>query len=160
MTGLTLYTVVGYIAIVAATIALPLAVWRLALSRVERQSRVLATVAAAGAPLVWLSLGIGLVASRGALFDPSVFLALSFAVGLWAGAVIGHWGAVLLPLALLPPTVLGDALREQLTTASGLTDPAPPVTILVALLVVPALALAVSGGVAWRRLRERPGLDS
>jgi len=100
--GLSLYSAVGFVAAVAAAVALSLAVWRLALSAVGRRGRVLATGAAAGAPLLWLGLGTGLVASKGRLYDPTLFLALSFAVGFGAGAIIGRWGATLLPLWLLP----------------------------------------------------------
>lgn len=159
MIELTLYSAVGYVVIVAATVALSVAVWRLALSGVGRRGRVITTVAAAGAPLIWIGLGTSLVASEGRLYEPSVFLAVGFAVGVWTGTVIGRWEAVLLPLWVLLATVLFDAVREQPTTASGLVDPAPPLTIPAALLVVPALGLAVAGGVSWRRLGRRRRLD-
>jgi hypothetical protein len=121
--------------------------------RATRSRRASVTVAAL-AVLAWLGLTIAFVASKTQLLTPEEFTVAAALVGLVTGIAIGRWGAVLLPLTLLPPTLVFDVVRRALATGAERYDPRPPLTLYLVIVFVLPTCLAVAGGVALRKLSE------
>ncbi len=121
--------------------------------RATRSRRASVTVAAL-AVLAWLGLTIAFVASKTQLLTPEEFTVAAALVGLVTGIAIGRWGAVLLPLTLLPPTLVFDVVRRALATGAERYDPRPPLTLYLVIVFVVPTGLAIAGGVALRKLSE------
>jgi len=121
--------------------------------RATRSRRASVTVAAL-AVLAWVGLTIAFVAGKPQVLGDGEFVTVAALVGLVTGIAIGRWGAVLLPLTLLPPTLVFDVVRRALATGAERYDPRPPLTLYLVIVFVLPTCLAVAGGVALRKLSE------
>ena len=104
--------------------------------------------------LAWVGLTIAFVAGKPQVLGDGEFVTVAALVGLVTGIAIGRWGAVLLPLTLLPPTLVFDVVRRALATGAERYDPRPPLTLYLVIVFVLPTCLAVAGGVALRKLSE------
>jgi hypothetical protein len=104
--------------------------------------------------LAWLGLTIALVAGKAQLVSPEEFTVVAVLVGLVAGIAIGRWGAIWLPVTLLPPSLVFDVVRRAFASGVERYDPRPPLTLALVIVFVLPTCLAIAGGVALRKLSE------
>ena len=124
--------------------------WRAALQGLGEP----AVTVAALAVLAWLGLTIAAVAGKGRLVGDGEFTVVAGVVGLIAGIAIGRWGAIWLPVTLLPPSLVFDVVRRAFASGVERYDPRPPLTLALMIVFVLPTCLAVAGGVALRKLSE------
>ena len=124
--------------------------WRAALRGLGEPSVTVAALAV----LAWVGLTIAFVAGKPQLVSPEEFTVVAGLVGLVAGIAIGRWGALWLPLALLPPSLVFDVVRRAFASGVERYDPRPPLTLYLVIVFVLPTCLAVAGGVALRKLSE------
>jgi len=124
--------------------------WRAALRGLGEPSVTVAALAV----LAWLGLTIALVAGKAQLVSPEEFTGVAGLVGLVAGIAIGRWGAIWLPVTLLPPALVFDVVRRAFASGVERYDPRPPLTLALMIVFVLPTCLAIAGGVALRKLSE------